>query len=277
MVFARLLILLRLGGGTLDGEDIRPLGIKVPCVVSPEEGGRPMDPSTPQCSSSKLFGFCFAFVACGDGRVCIRRAYGWVVHALEYFLFVWVRYLGWFVLVLRPFCALGLVLLIFFVLFFGGVFGFCLSSCFFALLFDFYLFSLLCHLFFALVSGLCFPGCLFYCCRFVFLFIPSRLCFSVPFFSLSLSLYLSFLPFFCFSLSLSLFFLQPERLRPYLILAQGKSVVFGLLALVLLVSVWRSCSMRSPFIVYQGAPNSETPLPWARVTRGFSERTLAGH
>ena len=50
-------------GRTLDGGDVRPLGIKVPRGDSPEEGGAAHGPSTPWCSSSKLFGFCIAFVA----------------------------------------------------------------------------------------------------------------------------------------------------------------------------------------------------------------------
>ena len=49
-------------GRTLDGGDIRPLGIKVPRVTPRKKAGRPMGPSTPRCSFSKLFACCIVFV-----------------------------------------------------------------------------------------------------------------------------------------------------------------------------------------------------------------------
>ena len=50
-------------GRTLDGGDIRPPVSRSPGVTPRKKAGRPMGPSTPRCSSSKLFGFCIVFVA----------------------------------------------------------------------------------------------------------------------------------------------------------------------------------------------------------------------
>ena len=56
-------------GRTLDGEDFRPLGIKVPRGVCPEEGGAAHGPLHPAVFIFKIVWFLFGFRGCSKGFV----------------------------------------------------------------------------------------------------------------------------------------------------------------------------------------------------------------